>query len=360
MAEEGRIDGVKDADIAATTARLPKLPNVRAELPERFAQGVRSILERRAQSGWPGEDDNHEVAAFVMVEKPRAYQARFSTEPITDPIATKDRLFGRVLFLTRDAGGGQVLEMPCHPNALLDWLHDEGLEGATLVLAYRSTAIMTLRVRGAAGELTREDKIRDEAPTATLAQLNQTLQHFHITRLLTPGRLQGLWESGRASKYVPGPDPERTIQKDLENWLNSAFWGLLRAEIEEKTLIGRIDVKLLIDEGEKALTYWAIVELKVIKSFANAPGSATPSTVSRTTNLKAIEKGLRQAWAYQKNRKAEHGLLEVYDMREDKEEDLFSASETQKVLAELAPVPSHAVRELFGSADDARFAGYAG
>lgn len=358
--ENGKIEGVKDADIAATTAGLPKLPNVRAERPERFAQAVRGILEQRAHDGWPGENDEYEVAAFVMVDKPRQFQMRFKSEPITDPIATMDPLFGRVLLLTRDAGGGQVLDMPCAPNALLDWLHDQGLEDSTLVLAYRPTAIMTFRPHGAAGEMSRQDAIRDAPPPVSLAELDEALKHFHRTRLLTPGHCADVWETGRANAYIPGPQPERSIQKELQNALNSWFRGLVRAEIEDKTTIGRIDVRLLVDEGDTALAYWAIVELKVVKSFANAIGTQTPSTVSRADNLNAIKEGLRQAWAYKSNRKAEHGLLEVYDLRKDKEEDLFAATETQSVLGELDPTPIHNSWPMFGSAADARAAGFSG
>ena len=138
------------------------------------------------------------------------------------------------------------------------------------------------------------------------------------------------------------------------------FHGLVRVSVEDKTNIGRIDVRLLRPSAEGPLAYWAIVELKVIKAFTNAAGKAKAATVSRTDNVDAIEKGLRQTWAYQSNRESEEGLLEVFDLRKDKSEDLMTDSSVVKLLDELAPKPRYTVRPLFGSSEHARLAGFSG
>ncbi len=65
-----------------------------------------------------------------------------------------------------------------------------------------------------------------------------------------------------------------------------------------------------------------------------------------------------QTWAYRENGQSEEGLLEIFDMRKDKSEDLMADAGVVKLLGELAPVPSYTVRPLFGSAEHARLAGF--
>ena len=55
MASEGpeQIPGVEDQDLATVARRVPELPNVRGMDADRFAQAVRTLVERRAQASWP-------------------------------------------------------------------------------------------------------------------------------------------------------------------------------------------------------------------------------------------------------------------------------------------------------------------
>jgi hypothetical protein len=361
MDEPTPIEGVKEEDLAAAASELPSLPNTRADDADRFAQAIRALLERRAQAGWPNEADESEVSAFVLVPRPREFRARFCSAPVADPVATSEPVLGRVLLLTRDAGGGQVFPLPCETGELLDWLIDQGFGAAPVVIAYRPTATMITRHLGVDGSQSRSDPIRDKIPTATADELEAALAHFAKNAILTPTQcIDGVWEPGRAGSYVPGPEPEKTIQKDLVRSLNFWFHGTILAEPEDNTSIGRIDVRLLVRGKNQPLAYWAIVELKVIKSFANAPPPKQASKVARSSNINAIVKGMRQAWAYRANRDAELGLLEVYDMRKDKSEDLTTDSKITGLIGELSPCPPHVVRPLYGSADDARLAGETG
>jgi hypothetical protein len=354
------VAGASDQVLAAVAGILPALPNVRADVADRFAQGVRALIETRAQAGWPGETAQADVAAFVFVDRPREVGDRFGAVPVTDPVATHEQLLGRIFFMNRDASTGRGVALPVEPGALIDWLADNGLGDRPLVMIYRTTKIMTTRRTGVDG-LARPDPIRSKKPNATLDELTGALNYFHLRQLTPSSCADGLWEPGRASDYVPGPAPEKVIQEDLEIALNFWFHGVVKAEIEDKTAIGRIDVRLLKKSGEEgALAYWAIIELKVIKSFANAAAGEKPSTVGPAANIDAIVKGLKQAWAYRENRSAEEGLLEVFDLRKDKKDDLMACAEVTSAIGECAPTPTHAVRPLFGSADDARTAGYAG
>ncbi|MDP4540342.1 hypothetical protein Q9K01_11955 [Qipengyuania sp. DY56-A-20] len=353
------VNGTDDNVLAAVAGILPKLPNVRAEDPDRFAQAARALVETRAQAGWPSEADA-DVAAFVMVDRPREYAARFPSDAIMDPIATQEPLLGRLFLMNRDCSAGRGLTLPCAPGNLLDWLSENGLGDLPVAVAYRTTSTMTVRREGVE-DLIRPHKIRDRPPAATVEELLDALNHFHLSGLLTPTCcVPGVWEPKRAAKYVPGSQPERSIQDALALALGMWFQGLVRVGVEDRTNIGRIDVRLLKPSAEGQLAYWAIVELKVIKAFANAKGKAKAAAVSRTVNVDAIQKGLRQTWAYQSNRESEEGLLEIFDLREDKSEDLMADGDVVKLLGELAPVPRYTVRPLFGSSEHARIAGFSG
>ncbi|MFA6114181.1 MAG: hypothetical protein WC729_09310 [Sphingomonas sp.] len=361
MAEPSPVEGVDDKDLVQAAATLLTMPNTRADDPDRFAQAIRALVERRAQNAWPGEAADHEVAAFVMVARPREHQATFSSAPIADPAATTKPLLGNVLLLTRDGAHGQIFPMPCEPDGLLDWLSDKGFGESPLVIAYRPTAKMTVRTAGVQAAITREDPIRSVPPVATVEALREALERFRLDQLLTPGHCEnGVWEPKRAIAYVPGARPELAIQNGLSRHLSSWFQGVIKVVCEHKTNIGRIDVKLLTNANGQPLAYWAILELKVIRTFAHATGKTKPGDINRSENIEAVKKGLRQAWGYQKNSKTEHGLLEVYDMRRDKSDDLFGDADVLKQLARLSPKPEYNVRPMYGSPEDARLAGESG
>lgn len=352
-----KVAGTDDTVLAAVAGVLPKLPNIRAENPDRFAQAARALVETRAQAGWPAEGEA-DVAAFVMVDRPREFATRWLSDAVMDPIATQEPLLGRLFLMNRDCSSGRGLSLPCAPGNLLDWLAENGLGDRPVAVAYRATGTMTVR-RDGVEDLMHPHKIRDQPPTATVDELLEALNHFHLDRLLTPTCcVPGVWQ--RAAQYVPGPQPERSIQDALELSLSMWFHGLVRVGVEDKTNIGRIDVRLLRPSAEGPLAYWAIVELKVIKAFANAQGLAKAAAVSRTDNVDAIQKGLRQTCAYQRNRESEEGLLEIFDLRKDKSEDLMADAEVVKLLGELTPAPRYTVRPLFGSSEHARLAGFSG
>jgi hypothetical protein len=357
--ESAQIEGVDDALLAAATARLPTLPIMDAALPDRFSQAVRALVERRAQAGWPNENQS-DVAVFVMVSHPRPIGDALGAIPIADPIATHDPLLGKLLLLNRDASGGRYVDLPCAAGGILEWLPANGLGDQPLVIAYRETKTIVTRRQGAS-DLMRMDIIRDQKPTASLAELLDALDHFHKSKLLTPSFcVKGVWESRRAGQYVPSSAPELRIQDALEFALNFWFHGVVRAEIEDRTNIGRIDVRLLKPSNEGPLLYWAIIELKVIKSFSHAPWGIQAGEIKRGQNIASIIEGFIQAWAFKNNRIADEGLLEIFDMRRDKLDNLLIDKTVLRAVRKLNPVPAHHVRPIFGSARKAREAGFHG
>lgn len=352
-----QIPGVEDEDLATVARRVPELPNTRAAGADRFAQSVRTLVERRAQANWPDEGPE-DLAVFVLVDYPRRVGEAHGGTPFADLMAQGTPLLGRVFFSNADASRGQWVAMPAPANAMPDWLEDEGLGNCPVVTVYRGTKEMAIR-RDGVGDSATYDAIRDTEPTASLAELNAALGLFHKRRVLTPA-CPGVWEDGRAAQYVPGPQPERSIQADLEIALNFWFRGVVRAECEDSTDIGRIDVRLLKKSAELGLAYWVILELKVIKSFTNAAIGVNPSKVSDGTNVEAIVKGVQQAGAYRANREAEEGMLEVYDLRRDKSEDLTERVEVSTAKGMYRPPPRIHVWQAFGTDSDARAAGYTG
>ena len=348
------IPSVSDDRLAEIAARTPALPNLHGDRPLRFAQAVRALVEERAQQGWPGEGDE-DLAVFVLVDYPRQAGQAHGGISFADPVAQGTPLLGHLFFSSPDATHGQLIPLPFVPNAFPDWLDDHGFQDCPVVAVYRRTKLLVTRLLGI-HDFAQRDAIRDQKPAATLDQLTDALHHYHAGYVVTPVRCpNGLWKPGAAHLYIPGPQPERAIQTQLQTVLRSWFQGVVRVEPEDTTNIGRLDVRLLTPTPDGRLAYWTILELKVVKSFTH-----TESDVSDADNVGAIVKGIEQAAAFRDNRIAEHGMLEVYDLRKDKSDDLTTRQPVTATLGNFAPPPDMDVWRVYGSAEDARHDGQTG
>ena len=353
------IPGVEDKELETVAGFVPSIPNLRAAPADRFAQEVRTLLECRAQHGWPNEGEA-DVAVFVLVDYPRKFGERHGGKPFMDPLEQGTPLLGRVFFCSLDATHGQTIPLPTEANAISDWLRDAGLGERPLVMGYRNAKKMVTR-RAGIDDFASRDEIREEEPTATLPEVFAALTHFHESRAITPrGCPPGVWKKGSANKYIPGSQPEKSIQYALEIALGSWFHGVVRAESEDTTNIGRIDVRLLKTGSDGTLGYWIILELKVIKSYTHPKDGVDAADVRDSTNVAAIVEGIKQAGSYRANRTAEEGMLEIYDLRKDKSIDLTEREEVSAALGMFPPAPRIDVWPLFGRAKDARDAGYTG
>lgn len=348
------IPGVSDDHLAAVTEGTPSLPNLHADRPHRFAQAVRALVEERARQGWPGEGDG-DISVFVLVDYPRNAGQTHNGTPFADPAGQGTPLLGHLFFSSPDATHGQFIPVPSEPNAILEWLDDHGFADCPVVAVYRKAKLLVARLLGI-HDFAQSDAIRDQEPAATVQQLMDALHHYHRSYVVTPGRCPvGLWEPQSAHLYIPGPRPERAIQTHLQTVLSSWFQGVVRVEPEDTTNIGRLDVRLLTPTPDGRLAYWTILELKVVKSFTH-----TSSDVPDATNIDAIVKGIEQAAAFRANRTAEHGMLEVYDLRKDKSDDLTTRQPVTATLGNFSPPPEIHVWPVYGSADDARHDGQTG
>lgn len=354
------VAGTDDQLLKSAVGELPALPNIRADDADRFAQGVRALVESRAQMNWPNESDRDDVAVFILVDRPRETGDRFAAIPIMDPVATDERLLGRLFFMNRDASKGRRIDLPTEPSEIGDWISDNNLGNQPVIIVYRQSLKMATR-RSGIEDHAYYDRIRNTKPKATMSDLVEALEFFHDRQLTPTSCADGIWEANRAAEYVPGRAPEKAVQRSLCIVLSSWFRGVVRVESEDSISIGRIDVRLLKPSmEEKALAYWAIIELKVIRSFTNALVGHVPNPVSASQNVAGIVEGLKQAWAYRSNREAEEGLVEIFDLRKDKSEDLLNHPDVVATLQSYAPAPRHNVRPIFGSSQDARNAGYTG
>ena len=239
------VAGVDDQLLKAVTSELPSLPNARVDDADRFAQGVRALVEERAQRNWPNEGDGDDVAVFILVDRPRETGDRFDAIPIMDPVATDERLLGRLFFMNRDASRGRYIALPTESADVGDWISDNNLGNQPVIVAYRKSLKMATRRSGIEGHDAYYDQIRNTKPKATIEDLMKVLDFFHAQQLTPASCADGIWEADRAAKYVPGKNPERVIQKSLCIVLSSWFHGVVRVEPEDKTSIGRIDVRLL-------------------------------------------------------------------------------------------------------------------
>jgi hypothetical protein len=353
------IPGVSDSDLATVTRGLLLAPDIQASKLDRFFGQVQSIVESRAQGAWPNEQASN-ISLFVQTAYPRAAARNLSCKPVADLDATKEPILGRLFLMNGDASQGFSADLPTEdPGELLVWLEQQDFNQAPNVIVYRDSGVLIERPNGASGHTSRKEKIRDKLPAATQEQLLEGLDRFHQRELITPTICpKGVWLSGAASKYYVADDPERSIQAHLRTFLNGWFQKTLRAECEDTNRAGRIDISLLKADATTGLSYWAIVELKVVKSYVHTiDAKKVPNMVASKQNAEAIAEGLRQAHEFSRERECSPGYLEVFDLRKDKSEEILKHEVVVTQFQALHPKPITNVRPLFGSAGDARKAG---
>lgn len=352
------IDDIDDGVLAAIVSTVPGLPSTASEDADRFAGEVRRLVENRATKGWPFEQADSQTAVFVMVDYPRLVVERISACTVFDLPDVNMSLFGRIFFLTRDASNGGHIEFPCKDAEIINWLEDNGFEQAPIVIAHKGTMKMSIRRCGIADDAIHE-VIRDKPPKLTISELQDALDHFHLDRLVSPTQCgPGIWESKRARQYVPVHQAEKAIQSKMGDLLSGWFRGLVRVEAEDSTPVGRIDIRLLSpSDGDAGLHYWAIIELKVAKSFRNAPFGSCAKTVSESTNIDDIVEGVIQADSYRAIRELKDGFLEVFDMRKDKSVNLLKRPAIVTAIDKCGGLVHCKLRPMYGSAREARTAG---
>jgi len=358
----GSISDVSDAELASVTNTIVSQPDVDADDRDRFFGQVQALVEGRAQAGWPAESADT-IAIFVRADYPReAASALTGTKPSADMQETVEPLMGRVFLLDRNARQGWSANLPsADAGEIIEWLRTLPFGGSQVILAYRTGLMMIERANGAHGEMTRREPIRMQPAAVTQQGLFEALDAFHMNTVLTPRNCaSGIWSTGHAENYHAGPTPELSIQGQLKTFLTAWFYRKLRVDPEISTEIGRIDLGLLIPPANPGggLTYWGVIELKVVKSYRHSTSGQPPAVVTALSNAQDVAKGVQQAHAFRTNRGCSCAVLEVYDMRADKNEDPREHVEVQNVLLSCQPPPDIRLVPLFGSAHQARDAGF--
>lgn len=142
--------------------------------------------------------------------------------------------------------------------------------------------------------------------------LKELLDRIHVRSLITPtacASAKDLWQN--SAKCYPVERAEGAIQKIVEIGLAIAC-GNLQVKSEETGVFGRYDLAVIEQDPldpSKKINY-AILELKVVKSFTSSGNKVTD-----TANQKAVQKGIRQAFAYRKEHGSRFSALCCYDMR---------------------------------------------
>ncbi len=353
----GVIPGVNDQELLAALKNLASVPAPTTDDADRFARETHAIAESRAQGGWSGEGES-DLAVFVLTPYPRLAGDRFGAAAVSNLIASSRPILGEMFFLNRDASYGRCMELPTDSDGIVDWLSENDLGQHPVAFVHRTSRLMLVKASGATGDITRKEWVRDKPAVATIDEIDQALNHTHIQILITPAVCPpGIWEKGRSAQYIPGVEPEKVIQREIRSGLGSWFRGLVRAELEDTISSGRIDVRLLAKQNDGKWAYWAIVELKVIRSSRNARKGKKATPVRLKNNAAVVAEGVRQVYAFARNRNAE-ALLEIFGLRKDKKEDVLKEQAVVVELAKCTPSPPCRVWPLFGSAKDARIAGF--
>lgn len=348
----------EEAIVAAVGSYQSLLPTSIDDV-DRFMAEVHRITEARAQLGWDGEEQASTASVFLMFPYPREAKQKirelgFTPINVTDLRPSGTAIFGRVFILDAAASNGCYVPLPVDPGDISEWIKEIGFDRQPVAIAWRGTRVLTQRPNGI-DDTCRQVTIRDAIPVASIENLLEALKAFHETTLETPGKCQGVWTD--AANYLPGEAPEKAIQYSMRIALATALsLAGVRAEEEDKCRVGRIDIRLLAPAAEGPLCYWAIIELKVIKSKRLPRRAANPPRVSRKANIDTIIEGVVQTSEYMRDRKTNEGLLEVFDLREAKDENLLLDSKVVECVSQGDPAMHINLRPLHGSARETRTA----
>lgn len=329
---------------------------------DRFFSSVSDLLETRATKNWENESSSANIAIFVLSKYPRK-----PFKPLPDSVKStfdlnlnNDPVFGKIFFLNKGASAGIHFDIPFALSDLIDWFESNNLDKNPFIVAHKDNSKISCRLN--VEDIGENQVIHDKPPNLSLSQLREQLDIFPELCLTTPTVcMKGVWKSGKSTSYFPGEEPENQVQIRLAAFLKGWLKRLARVKLEDALDIGRTDICILTppqSPDDEGLTYWAVIELKIIKDFRYSKHDTKPSKCNRADNIKSLVDGVTQAYAYANETMLTRGFCEVIDMRKDKSEDLRADSKVQLVLNQCQKKVFLCIRPIYGDPDDAQKAGF--
>ena len=305
-----------DGDFSATVSRH-RGAGADADLPDhaRFVAGVaRLVVQRAAEAARIGDRDEPDIAIFVLSSSPPAVAGNTKRVPMVDNGLTA--VGGRLWFATPAVISAHYVELPEGADDDAQFAYVErhlGLgEEPTVVFDSRVTSN---RLRWYPNGLAKTETVEFPPLDGDLTdqEVFRAIDLLHEQCFVTPSGLpQGvnLWMN--PGSHWPRENAEALVQSHLKAGLTLRF-PYCRVRHEQTQTAGRTDLEIerFIPLDRSSVTYEAILELKVLRSFRHAGAK-----VSDAETKKAIKEGVRQAASYRKGKEARWSALCCFDMRQ--------------------------------------------
>lgn len=299
-----------------TTVSLSRGVGSDTDAPDnaRFLRGVAHLVrQRQAEAERRCEEDESDLAIFILHGSPGGAVEAAESVPMLNNGLTP--LTGRLWFTAAAVVSGHCVDLPpSNDSERLSYVTDTLKYGSepTVVFDARTSVPQlrwypeglqdpdTVEVKAIDGEVTCEDVF-------------DAISVLHKKCLITPtGLPQGVNLWNNASQRWVRRDAEALLQSLLKVGLMFRFpYCTIRHEQPQMT--GRTDLEIeYIDPIDHSIvTRYAILELKVLRSFGSTGGSVSPSRTNEHIN-----DGVEQANAYRIDKEARWSALCCFDMRE--------------------------------------------
>lgn len=265
-------------------------------------------------------------ALFVLAETPRVMAAKYGqpTKLQDLDLQSPQQWSGKLVFAAQHGSNGWAVPIPEGTvTGAVNALIAAGDGQHPTVTFYPEKRVLGCAATGVGSE---EQTLRLSLPKAsrpvTLKDLREVMELVRQEGLLIPDICPPqVWQ--KANKYIPGPETERVLQWCLAAEMRGYFRPLI-IQREQAVIVGRIDILFTDPTAQPDGRHPAVIEVKVLRSFGS-----TELPIATTTNLYSLVKGMGQAKAYRKVKKAKLGALAVFDLRQTKT-DILASDQVQQ------------------------------
>ena len=277
---------------------------------QRFRRNVTKLLRRRLSL----EDANREALAVFILSPNPGDHVTHGREPMLDNGCTE--VVGRIWFVNEAVRSGRYVEnIPDDDAEVFDTVCNEiGLGCVPAIVFDPRLAEPTIRFYPDGLSNENECSVRAVSDTEVSADtIQRVVEHIYRSSFMTPAaEVRGagsVWAD--ADKHWPSCNAEALIQSHLMIGLQVHFEDC-EVRPEQPSAVGRFD--LLIERSDPndycRITRFAVIELKVLRSFRYNGRAVRPGAISRW-----IRMGVAQVVAYRSEWHAQLGLLMCFDMR---------------------------------------------